>query len=230
MKEDIRKILIEMSDQKYKDFSEKLIPSCNNMLGVRIPELRKLAGKIISEYGISSLEGEDIYFEEKMLRGFIIAGLKLTTEERFVYIKNFIPKITDWSVCDSFCSSLKFKSKDLALLWDFLMPYSNSEKEFECRFSAVMLMRNFINEEYIERTLECLSEISTAEYYSSMSVAWALAECFIKFPKKTIPYLENRSPDNETLKRTVRKICDSYRVSDDTKQEIKKLLNKEGSS
>ena len=53
--------------------------------------------------------------------------------------------------------------------------------------------------------------------------AWAAAECYIKFPDQTLPYLRDGCFDRETLKRTVRKICDSYRVDNESKEMLKKL-------
>lgn len=205
-------------DEKYKDFSAKLVPNCGIMLGIRIPELRKMAKELTED----SLDGEDIYFEEVMLRGFVIAGLKQPLEQKLETIKKFIPKINNWSVCDSFITSLKFQKKDSLKIKELILPYSKSEKEFECRFAAVMLWKFFINQESIDWTLQKLSEIHTEKYYSSMGVAWALAECFIKFPDQTASYLSTKFFDPLTIKRSIRKICDSYRIENSVKERLKK--------
>ena len=136
-------------------------------------------------------------------------------------ISDFIPEINNWAVCDSFCSTLKFTAKNKERVWDFIQPYAHSQKEFEQRFCAVMLLDYFINAEYIDRTLALLTQIDTSQYYSSMAVAWALAECFIKFREKTEPFINKNSFDEMTLKRTIRKICDSYRVDEDVKLRVK---------
>ena len=74
------------------------------------------------------------------------------------------------------------------------------------------LLTNFSEEELIEYIQQL-----TEKYYSSMAVAWALAECFIKFREKAQPFMNESFFDEMTLKRTVRKICDSYRVDENTK-------------
>ena len=139
----------------------------------------------------------------------------------------FIPAIDNWAVCDSFCSSMKCPKKDKAVLWDFVQPYIYSDKEFEQRFAAVIMLGKFVNEEYIDSTLKALTEISAERYYSSMAVAWAAAECFIKFPERAEPYLSTEYLDRATLERTIRKLCDSFRVTAETKTRLKDLLKVE---
>ena len=78
MREHIREILKEQSEQKYRDFSASLIPDSKPLLGVRLPALRKLAKELVKkddwrqEVLYYDGEYEDIYFEEVMLRGMMI--------------------------------------------------------------------------------------------------------------------------------------------------------------
>ena len=83
-----------------------------------------------------------------------------------------------------------------------------------------MLLSYFVNDDYIDQTLSLLTEINTEKYYSSMAVAWAVAECYIKFSENTYPFINQF--DSLTAKRTVRKICDSYRVENYKKYLLKK--------
>lgn len=212
MKQEIREKLISLSENKYREFSSALVPNSDNMLGVRLPKLRKLASEIAVTDGISCLDGDDIYFEETMLRGMVIGALKIDTKKRLELISGFVPLINNWSVCDSFCASLKFIRKNKELMWDFIEPYCRSDKEFYKRFGAVIMLDYFVDEEYIEHTLKRLSVIETTEYYSSMAVAWAVSVCYVKFPKETKAFLLSGVLDDDTYNRTIRKICDSYRV------------------
>lgn len=223
MKDEIRKTLIDMGEKNYGEFHSALVPGKNNIIGVRIPKLREYAKKLAKECGDSALEGEDIYYEETMLRGMIIGYLKIDNDRRLRLIREFVPLIDNWAVCDSFCPTLKFTNKNREMMWDFIQPYIHSEKEFSARFGAVMLLDYYINEEYIDRTLTELSKINTAEYYSSMAVAWALAECYIKFPDRTEPYIVQKIFDKDTHNRAIQKICDSYRVDKAKKEAIRKL-------
>ena len=223
MNDKIRQRLIELSENKFGEFNASLIPGKNNILGVRIPKLRAYAKELAKTLGTDAFEGEDVYFEETMVRGMIIGYLKLKTEDRLKLITDFAPLIDNWAVCDSFCSTLKFANKNREIVWEFIQPYINSDKEFEQRFGAVMLLDYFVNEEYIDRTLKALAVINTEAYYSSMAVAWAAAECYIKFPENTLPYITEKRFDKDTHNRMIQKICDSYRVEPDKKQELKQL-------
>ena len=61
----------------------------------------------------------------------------------------FVPRIDNWSVCDSFCCTLKFTKKDIPVIWEFIQPYAHSDREFEQRFAAVMLLRFFVKDEWL---------------------------------------------------------------------------------
>lgn len=226
MNSDVRKHLESLSEKELASFTEKLTPSAENVLGIRIPVLHEYAKKLAREQGTDVIQGEDFYHEEKMLHGMVIGYLKTDTESRLVLIRDFVPLIDSWGVCDSFCSTLKFTNQNRERVWDFLQTYIRSDQEFEKRFGAVMLLCYYVNDAYIDKTVKALRTINTEEYYSSMAVAWAAAECFIKFPEKTLPYIENKVFDKDTHNRTIRKICDSYRVDQSKKEELKKLTIK----
>ena len=220
MKKEIRQQLEELREPDYGTFSQKLVPGIRNVLGIRMPILRALASQIAKSEGVFALEGTDEYYEETLLRGLVIGKLRLPAEEWLDIIRDFVPRIDNWAVCDSFVSSLKPAARQRERIWDFLQPYVLSDQEFEQRFAAVMLLDYFVCEEWMDRTLCALLRIGTREYYASMGVAWALAECYIKFPEQTLPAILSQRPDPSTLQRLLRKVCDSYRVSPERKNAL----------
>ena len=147
---------MKLSEEKYKEFSSKLIPGIDNILGVRLLYLRKVAKNIAKEDWRTYLKNaNDTYFEEVMLQGMVIGYVKDSNiEEILVYIKKFILKINNWSVCDSFSSGLKITNKNKEIVWEFLKKYLSSEKEYEVRFAVVMLLNYYIDEEYIRKVLK----------------------------------------------------------------------------
>ena len=50
MKKEIKNRLKELSEEKFKKFQSKLCPNVNNILGVRIPVLKKYAEELIKTY------------------------------------------------------------------------------------------------------------------------------------------------------------------------------------
>lgn len=218
----VRKELTTIAEHDYKEFSASLIPGVKNMLGIRIPILRDMAKNLAKEDWKGCMEWTDtLYFEEIMLQGLVLGYAKAPVEEILKYTKDFIPKIDNWSVNDTFCNNFKIAQKEPEKVWDFLMTYKESKEEFELRVVAVMLMSHFLKDVYIEEVLKVLSELEIVGYYTSMAVAWAYATAWAKYPDRTKAYLMEHPIDAETYRKTLRKCLESYRISDEDKKWIR---------
>lgn len=222
MEQSIKEQLLNLADEEYQKFAMALIPTINNVIGVRLPELRKLARTIAKgDWRTFLAQAKSDYFEEVMLQGMVLGYVKTDIEEILRYIADFIPKIDNWSVCDSFCISLKFTLKNKERVWDFIVPYLLSDKEYEIRFAVVMMLNFFIEEEYINRILQLLDKVSHEGYYAKMAVSWALSICYIKLPEPTMSYLLSNTLDDFTYNKALQKITESYRVDRETKTMIR---------
>lgn len=219
---EIRNRIIEEADEKYKKFISNTIPDCNNIAGVRIPVLRKIAKDIYKSDWEKYLSNKDYTFmEEKMIKSFVIGHIKDSPEKILFYIENFIPEIDNWAVCDCFCCSLKFINKNKPLVWNFLQKYLDSKKEYEIRFAVVILLSFFIDEEYIGKVLDILENLRTDDYYAQMAIAWAISICFVKFETETTEFLKHSQTDNKIYNKAIQKIIESNRVSSETKSKLK---------
>lgn len=224
MEQTLKQQLLALAEAEYQKFSSALIPNISNVLGVRLPALRKLARPLAKGDWRSYLEqAEGDYFEEIMLQGMVIGYVKADVEEILRYVAAFVPKIDNWSVCDSFCTGLKFTRTNRERVWDFLQPYLQSDREYDIRFGVVMLLDFYIEGEYIDRVLERLDSIKHDGYYVKMAVAWALSICYVKLPERTLLYLRNNSLDDFTYNKALQKITESYRVDRETKQQIRRM-------
>lgn len=211
--------LFKYADVEYKTFHKKLIPNVSEekIIGVRIPQLRKIA---------KCLDNDDFgwdYYEEIMLHGFYIGYKKLDLPQRLNMLDEFIPKIDNWAVCDCVCSTLKFVKKNQAEFLDFLQKYMYSDKEYDVRFAVITLMDYYLDDEYIDYTLNYLKNIRSEYYYVNMGAAWAFCTAFPKYKDKVLPLLENRQLSSEIHNMTISKIRDSYRVDKETKEYLKTL-------
>jgi len=224
-KEEIRQELIKLADDKYRSFHSNLCPGVENILGVRLPLLRKIAKSLSKEEDYYNyLNNSDTkYYEEIMIEGLIIGYLKTDNENRFNYIKNFIPKIDNWAICDSFCNNLKFTKENMNEVWNFILPYTSSENEFDIRFAIVMMLNFYIIEDYIDDVLNTLNKINHDGYYVKMAVAWAVSYAYIDFPQKTLAFLKNNNLDNFTYNKSLQKIIESTRVSKEDKDLMRTL-------
>lgn len=220
----IKQELQNKAEEKFKNFSSALLPNVNNVLGIRIPELRLIAKRLVQENSWQEyLQETPEFMEETLIQGFIIGLAKIDNKTRFELIKSFIPKITNWGICDTFCSSLKFTKKNKPDVWEFLQKYANSEKEFEIRFALVMILGYFVEKEYLNEIFKILNVFSHEKYYAKMGAAWLISICFIKYPHETEEFLKTTKIDNETFNKAIQKISDSYRVEKSKKQYLKTL-------
>ena len=228
MKDEIKQQLQALSEPKYKDFSAKLIPNTNNILGIRLPKLRNYAKTLYQNPNFDIDEFLKIqdaeYMEFIMLQGFLI-GLKDSSVEEFLFdLTNFIPKIDNWAICDTVCASLKQTKDFQPEVWKFLQQYLKSKKEYEIRFGAVMLLNYYITEDYLADTVNALIKIRTSDYYAQMAVAWALSICYTKFFEQSHALIKNSDLDYKILKMTVRKVCESLRPTKEQKEFLKNYL------
>jgi len=256
---EVLQVFQKNADPKLKDFNNKLTPGGNNQYGLSIPFLRKLAQQlstkinsslsrqiaqevpekyyfedILSNFtGRSARTRDKISDEEKLLLGLIIAYLKIPLAKKFPYIKQYVPFITSWAICDSFV--FKVKEQELKDLQKFLEQYFKSNQEFEIRFGITMGMKNFLNENFLKSYLDCLIKVAKFKpqpiknqdpnyYYVDMALAWALAEAYIRFPERTLPYLDHPNLTPQVRKFLLQKLKDSFRVSKSDKEKLAKLL------
>ena len=193
------------------------------MLGVRIPILRTMAKELCREDWQAALEGDDHYFEERMLRGLIIAAVPALPEEKQRMIRDFVPLIDNWSVCYSFCASLNGMKKQPELYWPLVRELADSKDEFSIRFAVVSMLDHYLDTAYLSEILTLLPKISHPGFYVHMAVAWALATAFLRDAEAVLEILRSGELDEETQKMTIRKLLDSRRVDPAYREEIKAM-------
>ena len=230
---EIREFLISSEDKKFKEFSSSLCPhdDKDTFIGVRTPVIKKYAKELLKKYTLEDLieNIQNDYYEEIMLEGLIISYSKTELNEKLLYVERYVPKIINWAICDTFCASFKFKDIEKDSIWNLISKYKNSSNEFELRFFIVMMMDHFIEDKYIDKIFENIEYVSKKNYeyyYVKMAIAWIISECYVKYKQKTETYLNSCYLDNWTYNKSIQKIIESYRVSKDEKEKLKKLKRK----
>ena len=226
-KESLQAELFALQDLQYQKFHSSLLPGVENIIGVRMPLLRKLAKEILSgdwrSYLDSSVAEPNTYYEDNILQALLIGTSKISLQERHTYIKAFVPKINNWAVCDLFCSTLKEVQRYPQEYWQMLMPYFNSTNAYDLRFASVMLLNHFTSDEFAEEALKLLEAIKHEDYYVKMGVAWAISIFYIKQPKLTLSLLKQNNLDNFTHNKAIQKIRESFRVSNEEKEMLNRF-------
>lgn len=141
-----------------------------------------------------------------------------------------MPKIDNWSICDSFCSSLKIAREYPEATWKLLRPLFQDQRAYYVRFAVVMAIFYFIQKPYLPEIFAFLDEISLDSYYVRMAVAWAVSICFREFPEETMTYLETAALDQFTYEKSLQKITESLKTDAKTKALIREMKRKKRDS
>lgn len=229
MVQEIREQLFQLSEESYKDFNRNIVPGEERMIGVRLPALRKLARETAKSSGREYLDeaaeamGPDSLHEEIMLYGMVLGYTKMEKEERAERLDRFVPLIRTWAICDTCVTGYKFMEKEPDYWFDYLKRYETSNKEFDLRFMIISMLSHFIDDRHIDEVLRLCGSIRNDGYYTKMGVAWTVSVCYVKYPEKTRKFLESGVMDEFTHNKSIQKIRESYRVSREEKEELKKL-------
>ena len=214
--------LLSLEDKNYKDFNKRIVNTKDKMIGIRVSMLRKIA-KDISKTDIKSFLElvTDKYYEEKLIEGIIIG--QITGKKTFDwYLYRFIKKIDNWAICDMCVSSFKIMKKDNSY-YDVAKSLLKEKDEFIIRVGLIIILDHYVDENHIDDILKQIDNLKSDKYYVNMATSWLLSVCFIKYRNKTLEYLKNNNLDKFTFNKTISKIRDSYRVSVDDKEMLKKM-------
>ncbi len=149
-----------LADEKYKQFSDSLVPGIERSLGVRIPMLRSIA-KDISKGNYEEFLAckKDVYREEIMLEGIVMTLVKCDYPEMLGYIKRFVPKIDSWEVCD--VVSFKGIKKYPAEFFSDIEYFIYNDNPWIVRFGFGCLLEFYLTDEYIDSVLEYVDSVNS---------------------------------------------------------------------
>ena len=219
--------LITQKDEKYKKFHSSLVLNSKyEMIGIRVPIMRKIAKEIAKTNIEEFLKyAQNNYYEEIMIQGLLISHIK---DEALFYkhFKDYISKIDNWALCDTFCSSIKIVEKFEDKYFKEAVKMSLNKKEFISRIGLVMILDHFINQKNLEIIFDTLNKIESEKFYINMAEAWLICEMYIRFPKETKIFMQKNNLNKFTHNKAISKIHDSYRVSKDEKEYLSTLRQK----
>ena len=215
--------LFKLQDTKYRDFQAKLIPTVKSdtVIGVRTPQLRDLAKKIVKEdYASFINELPHKYFDENQLHAFILSELK-DYDECINYINKFLPYVDNWATCDQMSPKV-FKKHKKELL-NHIKVWIKSKDTYTIRFGIGMLMQHYLDDDFKPEYIKWVSSIKSNEYYVNMMIAWYFATALTKQYKDAILYIENNKLDIWVHNKAIQKACESFRVTVEHKDYLRTL-------
>lgn len=224
-RDDLLEVLNEKAEESFRVFQSRSIPGCGRVLGVRSPDMRRIAREIAaSEYRdafLDELPHETL--EENVMHAYIISDIR-DFEEWKKRISAFVPYVDNWAVCDvmapKICRKHPAETRQLTGAW------LHDPHPYAVRFGTVLLMKYFLDDQFRTEDIDSLAEISSDHYYVQMGIAWYLATALAKQYDSTIPYLEAEKFCAEIHNKAIQKAVESFRVSDEHKAYLKTLRRK----
>ncbi len=216
---EIENFLNENSSEKLALFNAKLIFTKYKMYGIKIPVLRK-ASKDFYDKGVRFVDIQPISFEEIVLKGLLLSYEK-DIDLILDSLESLLPYFDNWASVDVIVPSLK-KLKNKEQAFAFFKKLCQSDEEFVCRTGIIGLMRHFIDEQYLEKTLEILSKKESDKYYINMALAWAFCDFFIKNFEKTKKFFI-KIKNLDVKKKCAQKCRDSFRLNPEQKSIVTNL-------
>ena len=223
----IRKTLFELQDLKYKDIQSSLIPNVEKdiFIGVRTPQLRRLAKEIVGDEDTIDFINNvpHTYFDENQLHAFVIS-LGKDFDETVDAVGAFLPYVDNWATCDQLSPKV-FKKHKKELL-PYIKKWINSKKTYTVRFSIGMLMEHFLDDDFEVQYPKMVAEVKSNEYYINMMIAWYFATALAKQFDAIIPFIERGDLEAWTHNKAIQKSIESRRINTTQKEYLKTLKRK----
>lgn len=224
LENNIQAELFSMADESYKHFQGSLMPTVNpeKVLGVRMPQLRKLARQI-------KMRGEHLafydrlphkYYEEDNIHGILLSEIR-DFQSVVDALDRFLPYIDNWATCDLIVPKA-FNSCPEGLL-DKVNQWLSSGHVYTVRFAIGVLMRFYLDKTFQPKLLQLVVSVISEEYYVNMMLAWYFTTALAKQYDSTVPLLEQGVLPRWVHNKTIQKAIESYRIADEKKQYLKTL-------
>lgn len=221
---DIKEQLFALQDREYKAFQEKLMPTVarETVIGIRTPVLRRFAA------AFARTEEKDAfmrtlphgYYEENNLHAFLIERLG-DFEKTVAALEAFLPYVDNWATCDMMSPKIFAKNKEKLL--PYIEKWLASSHTYTVRFGIVMLMKYYLDEDFLPDYPEKVARISSDAYYIKMAMAWFFAEALTRHYEEVLPYLEEKRLSPWVHNKTISKYADSLRTEKGRKAYLKTL-------
>ncbi|MCD8041373.1 MAG: DNA alkylation repair protein [Clostridia bacterium] len=211
--------LKSFSEEKFAEGNKRIVNDpALKFIGVRTPLLRKITKKYLSNEEIFSFPDE--YYE--------VVFIKLAIASAFSYEKlinrlgGLVPLITNWALCDSVFKPVCIKKNKQAFV-PYIKKYIAKEGEFEQRFALISLLNFYVEKEWFCLIKECVERCNADLYYTMMGAAWLVAEVLVKDYEYGLTILKSTMCDIKVKKKAISKACDSFRITDLQKNELKAM-------
>ena len=226
------RIIVQLTDlaqgnETYAAFNQRIVNTKMPVIGVRVPDLRRLARRLAPDMGVADisklLTARNESFDYVLLCGLLITHARLDDQTAIDLTKQYLPHVDSWAHIDIFVEKKRRFASEI--WWDFALECLRSEAEFTVRYGVVSLMTNFLDEVHIDQVFAALRDIKHDGYYVKMALAWLYATAAVHFFELTLVELENEHIDAWTRNKAYQKMRESRRFTPEEQEII--LKNKQ---
>ncbi|MDR1671040.1 MAG: DNA alkylation repair protein [Alistipes sp.] len=221
--------LVEPGDDEYREFNKRIVVTNYDLLGVRMPALRRLAKQIAAQHDVdeylSVTPGVEAVYEEVMLYGLVLAARskRMPLVEIFDKLERLIPLFDSWAHVDVIISDFKIFRKHQDEVFRRFAPLKTHSGEFSKRVFAILMKDFFLDSAHIDTTLTHLAEVPQGQYYTDMAIAWTLAEALVKQYERTEPLLRRPVFSRFVHNKAIQKARESFRLTPTQKEYLNTL-------
>ncbi|MCR4661841.1 MAG: DNA alkylation repair protein [Clostridia bacterium] len=223
--QEIEAKLQENKDETYKIFNKKIVATQMDVIGVKTPYVRQIAKELFKDTEKKEIFYNSLphkYFEENQIHVLTISQEK-DFQKAILEMEKIFPYIDSWATTDQTDIRIFKKNKDK--LTKYIDKWLASRKTFIVRFGILQLMKFYLEtDEEIKESCKKTICIKSEEYYIKMMQAWLLCTAACKNYELGKQYI-NKSPNIDVFKMAIRKCLDSYRLTNEQKEELKQLRN-----
>ena len=218
---------LAQGNETYAAFNRRIVNTKMPVIGVRVPDLRRLARKLAPDMSAADisklLTAQGKSFDYVLLCGLLITHARLDDQTAVDLTKQYLPHVDSWAHIDIFIEKKRRFASEV--WWDFALECLQSEAEFTVRYGVISLMTNFLDEAHIDQVFAALQNIRHDGYYVKMGLAWLYATAAVHFFELTLAELENGHIDAWTRNKAYQKMRESRRF---TPEEQRIIMQQKG--
>lgn len=212
----LNNLKLKLIENKTGNGNPTLFSTDKQFLGIKFPILASLI-KGLSQNEIEELikEYDDSSFELSIIQGMLIGKLK-DFDKALHYLKAFIPYVDNWATSDKLSQAFKIARKNECN--DEILLMLTSSNPWEVRVGLIIILSHLINKIHFNTIFKYIDKIKAQGYYVDMGIAWLLAEMASHDSEAVLAYLKNAKINTFTKNKTLSKMRESYKISDEIKK------------
>ena len=206
---------LAQGNESYAAFNKRIVNTKMPVIGVRLPDLRRLARKLAPDMSAADISkllmAQNESFDYVLLCGLLITHAQLDDQTAIDLAKQYLPHVDSWAHIDVFVEKKRRFAGEV--WWDFALECLQNEDEFTVRYGVISLMTNFLDEAHIDQVFAVLRNVKHDGYYVKMALAWLYAMAAVNFFELTLAELENGQIDAWTRNKSYQKMRESRRFT-----------------